>query len=258
MTDSNVDRSTFEVLSLGQQQQYYSENGFVLLPAVVSPEQMARIAAEVGGSQRYDFAERWPGPALEGLICNPRLLGLVRRCYGEDLRFFKAVYAEWLYPDEATLRMGRQGLHRDYMPDPEDGDFRNSCVSWCNVGHYLIDLEADEGPLWVVPGSHRLAWTGERSLEQCAGDARRVLAKAGDAVVFHNRTVHAGGVMRSGRPRPSAFLSYRPAWAAPLGRVPEWPTPVVDRASPPLRALLAGQNDGLRIDAWGLVQDQQE
>ena len=28
-----------------------------------------------------------------------------------------------------------------YNPAPEDGDFRNSCASWCNVGHYLIDLE---------------------------------------------------------------------------------------------------------------------
>jgi hypothetical protein len=256
INDRIVNRSTFEGLSPGQQQQYYTENGFVLLPEVVSPEQMERIAEEAGGSERYDFDEDWPGPALEGLIANPGLLGLVRRCYGE-LRFFKAVYAEWREPNEATVHMGRQRLHRDYTPDPEGGDFRNSCASWCNVGHYLIDLEADEGPLWVVPGSHQLAWTVERSdLEQLAGDARMVLAKAGDAVMFHNRTIHAGGVMRSGRPRPSVFLSYRPAWAAPLGTVPEWPAHIVEQAAPELRPLLAGQNDGACVDAWGIVQDR--
>jgi hypothetical protein len=257
MNDKIVSRSTFETLSPGQQQQYYSENGFVLLPEVVSPEQMARIAAEVGGSERYDFDAGWPGAALEELVTNPRLLGLVRRCYGEEPRFFKAVYTEWHSPNEATVQMGRQRLHRDYTPDPEDGDFRNSCVSWCNVGHYFIDLEADEGPLWVVPGSHRLAWTAERhNFEQFAGDARMVLAKAGDAVMFHNRTMHAGGVMQSRRPRPSAFLSYRPAWAAPLGAVAEWPAQIVDGASPTLRSLLTGQNDGACIDAWGIVQDR--
>jgi len=257
MNDKIVSRSTFETLSPGQQQQYYSENGFVLLPEVVSPEQMARIAAEVGGSERYDFDAGWPGAALEELVTNPRLLGLVRRCYGEEPRFFKAVYTEWHSPNEATVQMGRQRLHRDYTPDPEDGDFRNSCVSWCNVGHYFIDLEADEGPLWVVPGSHRLAWTAERhNFEQFAGDARMVLAKAGDAVMFHNRTMHAGGVMQSRRPRPSAFLSYRPAWAAPLGAVAEWPAQIVDGTSPTLRSLLTGQNDGACIDAWGIVQDR--
>ena len=257
MNDKIVNRSTFEALSPEQQQQYYTENGFILLPEVASPEQMAHIAAEVGGSERYDFDARWPGPALEELIANPRLLGLVRRCYGDDLRFFKAVYAEWRSPNEATVQMGRQRLHRDYTPDPEDGDFRNSCASWCNVGHYFIDLEANEGPLWVVPGSHQLAWTAERSnLEQFAGDARMVLAKAGDAVMFHNRTMHAGGLMKSRRPRPSAFLSYRPAWAAPLGAVAEWPAEIVDGASPTLRPLLAGQNDGACVDAWGIIQDR--
>ena len=244
------------MLSPAEQRQYYAENGFVLLPKVVSPEQMQRIAVEASGNERYDFEKLWPGPALEGLITNPLLIGLVRRCYGEDLRFFKAVYAEWRDPNEATVQMGRQRLHRDYTPEPADGDFRNSCASWCNVGHYLIDLEADEGPLWVVPRSHQLAWSVERrSFEQLADDARMVLAKAGDAVMFHNRTIHAGGVMRSGRPRPSVFLSYRPAWAAPLGTVPEWPAQIVHQAPPELLPLLSGQNDGLCVDAWGIIQD---
>ena len=80
-----------------------------------------------------------------------------------------------------------------------------------------------------------------------------VLAKAGDAVLFHCRTIHAGGVMRSRRPRPSAFLSYRPGWAAPLGPVEEWPEHVMRGASPELRRLLAGQNDGVPIGPDGIL-----
>jgi hypothetical protein len=56
-----------------------------------------------------------------------------------------------------------QRLHRDYTPDPRDGDYR------------------------------------------------MVLAKAGDAVMFHCLTMHAGGVMQSGRPRPRR-------WVCPNGR----------------------------------------
>lgn len=255
-TDERVlDRAVFEGLTPEQQHQYYIEHGFLLLPAIVSAEQMTCIAEESGGNNRYDFIDRWPGPAQEALIANPALLAPLHLCYGADLRFFKAVYAEWRTPDEATRQRGRQRLHRDYAPEPGDGDYRNSCAAWCNVGHYLIDLDVDEGALWVVPGSHRLPWhSPANDYEEYAADARMVLAKAGDAVMFHNRTIHAGGVMHSGRPRPTSFMSYRPAWSAPLGDVPEWPEKVVSRADPELRSLLVGQNDGTRIDAFGIAR----
>ena len=80
-----------------------------------------------------------------------------------------------------------------------------------------------------------------------------VLAKAGDAVLFHCLTIHAGGVMRSRRPRPSAFMSYRPGWAAPLSPVDEWPEEVVHSATPELRTLLAGQNDGVPVGPEGII-----
>lgn len=257
MSDTSLilDRASFESMSLTQRQRYYAEYGFVLLPRIVPPALIERVLAEEGGQERYDYIERWPGPALEEMVANPDLLGLLRLLYGDDLRFFKSVYAEWRRADDKKRAMGRQMLHRDYNPDPPDGDYRNSCASWCNVGHYLVDLDVDEGPLWVVPGSHRLDWShGRGDLEGFAPDARMVLARAGDAVVFHNRTMHAGGLMRSGRPRPSVFQSYRPAWAAPLGTVPEWPAEVVEGASAALRPLLAGLNDGVRVDAYGLIR----
>ena len=83
-----------------------------------------------------------------------------------------------------------------------------------------------------------------------------VLARAGNAVMFHNLTLHGGGAMNSGRPRPSVFQSYRPGWAAPLGAVPEWSEEIVNRSPPELRRLLEGQNDGQRIDVYGLVQSR--
>jgi len=255
MSELTVDRAPFLEMTPQQRQAHFTEWGYVLLPGVVTPEHIARIIAEEGGENRYDWIERWPGPAQEALITHPGLLEAIRLCYGADIRFFKSVYAEWREIDPENKARGRQRLHRDYDPDaPGHGDFRNSCAAWVNVGHYLIDLEVDEGPLWVVPGSHRLPWTAERAeCEQWAGDARMVLARAGDAVMFHNRTMHAGGVMQSGLPRPSVFLSYRAGWAAPMGEVPEWPAEVVARASRELRPLLVGLNDGVRVDPYGVV-----
>ena len=255
MNDKVLDRPPFVEMSPEQQQRYFAEWGFVLLPGIVTPEHIERIIAEEEGENRYDWIERWPGPAQEEMITQPRLLAAIRRSYGEDIRFFKSVYAEWREINEETRERGRQILHRDYDPGaPGHGDFRNSCAAWVNVGHYLIDLDIDEGPLWVVPGSHRLPWVDARgNFEHHADDARMVLCKAGDAVMFHNRTMHAGGVMQSGRPRPSVFLSYRAGWAAPMGEVPEWPTEVVARASAELRPLIEGLNDGVRVDPYGVI-----
>ena len=105
-----MSRSVFETLSPEQQH---------LLPEAVSPKQIERIVAEVAGAPRYDIAERWPGSALESLITTPKFLAPMRRCYGEDLRLFKAVYEEWRKPNAANMKSGRQRLHRDYAPEPQ-------------------------------------------------------------------------------------------------------------------------------------------
>ena len=83
-----LDRSVFTNMTPGQQQHYFAQFGFVLLPNIVSAVQIERIATEAGGLQRYDYIERWPGPVLEELITNPKLLQPLELAYGTDLRFF--------------------------------------------------------------------------------------------------------------------------------------------------------------------------
>ena len=95
MNDKALDRELFVDMSVEQQQRYFAEWGFVLLPGIVTPEHIERIIAEEEGENRYDWIARWPGPAQEDMITQPRLLEAIRRCYGEDIRFFKSVYAEW-------------------------------------------------------------------------------------------------------------------------------------------------------------------
>jgi hypothetical protein len=40
-----------------------------------------------------------------------------------------------------------------------------------------------------------------------------------------------------------------------MGNVPEWPAEVVEGASHELRPLLAGLNDGLRVDPYGIIKE---
>lgn len=115
----------------------------------------------------------------------------------------------------SVRRDDRQGLHRDFDPTGQDGkDFRNSCDRWCNIGIYLRDQTPEEGPLWVVPGSHKLPRDiGRAGLdfnEYYAPQARRICCSAGDAVIFDCLTIHAGG-KHVQRDRPGCFHSYRSA-----------------------------------------------
>ena len=250
-------REDFVCLTVREQHSFFADDGFLWIPDALSPEQVARIVDEMGGNaapNRLEFDEHWPGGTLAEIITCPAVMGAVRAYYGDDIRFFKGVFATWIQQSDENLARGRQILHRDYTGFEPPEDARNTQASWCNVGFYFIDLTVDEGPLWVVPGSHRFPDLRNRSsLEAHAAEARMVLARAGDAVLFHCRTIHAGGVMRSGRPRPSVFLSYRPGWAAPLGPVEEWPEHVMHSAPPELRRLLAGQNDGVPVGPDGIL-----
>ena len=221
---------------------YYGEHGFTVIPGAIPPAQLAEILADIerlGWRNREDFF--WSSPAAAQLIENPAVTGAVRTLYGADIRFFKGVYVSRPTAARIAEQMERQYLHIDYATAENAQDFRNFSVSWVNVGFYLTDLTPDCGPLYVVPGSNRHYEIGPGiSLEHLAGDARMVLARAGDAVLFHCFTVHAGGFNYTQSPRRALFLSYRPAWAQRPEQIPTWPDALVDAAPPERRRLLVG------------------
>ena len=83
----------------------------------MSPEQVARIADEMGGDaapNRLEFDQHWPGGTLAEIISCPAVIGAVRACYGGDIRCFKGVFATWVQQSDENLARGRQILHRDY------------------------------------------------------------------------------------------------------------------------------------------------
>ncbi len=85
---------------------------------------------------------------------------------------------------------------------------------------YVVDTDLNNGALHVVPGSHRLGmlkhvdtfshlgldsdeWPWERALP--------VTGKAGDAVLFHVKTIHGSQQNHSDKPRPVFIHRYRRA-----------------------------------------------
>ncbi|OWY63187.1 hypothetical protein B7486_54450, partial [cyanobacterium TDX16] len=85
------------------------------------------------------------------------------------------------------------------------------------------DDELDNGPLRVVPRSHRVVprWRGSHTADPFGGHqdfivercVQEVPVRAGDVVVMDNRVLHCSAPNRSGRPRLAAAIGIRPSEA---------------------------------------------
>lgn len=249
--DAPVFEADFARMSSLEQRDFFAENGFLVIPQAIKPDELKKIHSEIVSCGLTGTTEDiWDAPSLLRLIENEKVVGPLRSIFGEDIRFFKGAYVE--APPEPEGNPKRRCLHVDYGIGERDGDFRNSCAAWINVGYYLTDLSAQHAPFWVVPGSNRwYHFVPETYMEDLADKTQMVLAKAGDAIFFHSMTVHATSDNISHEKRQALFFSYRPAWARPIGPVPEWPQEFIDRAPPERRKLLIGLNQGLEYSAAG-------
>lgn len=234
-------------LTPAEQARFYNENGFLVVPQALNRDEVERAIEEIG---RYGLKgtteEIWSAPFTRRLVTNDKLLSALRAIFGPDLRFFKGAYVETPPTATGSVYQQRKLLHLDYGIGEAQGDVRNSSASWVNVGFYLTDLTPECAPLWIVPGSNRLYSIAPDSyLEHLEDQAKMVLARAGDAVLFHCNTVHAASYNFSNETRHALFYSYRPAWAKPVGPVPEWPEAFIQSFPSEHRALLSNLNAGI-------------
>lgn len=228
-------------MNADQQREYFGDNGFLVVPSVMCAAEIQLFLQEIEalGSPRRLENELWTLPAFVPQVSNSKLVAAVSNLLGPDLRFFKAAYTATI-PGSPC-----QPLHLDQNTCSSPGDYRNTSASWLNVGIYLTDLTPEHAPLWVVPGSNkRYDLIPGANMEALQPKARMVLARAGDAVLFHRSTLHAAGANHSDRVRHGVFLSYRPAWAKPTGPIAEWAPEHVHKIRPRSRYLVTGLNDG--------------
>lgn len=157
-------------------------------------------------------------PAYDAVMRAPALLDIVEALVGPDVRF-----------DHGKLNLKSPGptgaaveWHQDWAFYPHSND------DMLAVGVMLDDSDADNGPLLVVPGSHKgPVWNhhydgcfcgaldpGAAELDTAGAVA--VTGPAGSITVHHVRLVHGSTENRSDRPRRLLLYSYAAADAWPL------------------------------------------
>lgn len=190
------------------------ERGFVVLPGMVPPDSMERLATayteavtsaatddiRVGSTSTKvsDFVNR--GPAFDHLYVLPPLLEACWQVIGEPFKL-SSFHARTLRPGSSA-----QELHVDVPRDSAD---------WPLLGFILMvdDFQSANGATRFVPGSHRWSGTPEDTMSdvRAAHDAE-VLACgiAGSLLVFNGSVWHGHTANTSNAPRRSIQGAFIP------------------------------------------------
>ncbi len=131
-----------------------------------------------------------------------------------------------LHGGKINLKSGAGGdaveWHQDWAFYPHTND------DMLAVGVMLDDMDKDNGPVLMLPGTHtgpvhdhhvEGAFAGAMDIKSCGidfGKARTVTGKAGSISIHHVRLVHGSAANRSGRPRRLLLWEYAACDAWPL------------------------------------------
>ena len=156
-------------------------------------------------------------PIFRQFVALPKYIAVASRLIGPNIR---------LHFCKVNLKLGGFGApvqwHQDWSFYPHTND--DLLVS----GVLLDDMDEDNGPITVMPGTHtgpvfdhhhNGQFTGALNVQACGLDfskAVKLTAPAGSLVLFHVRLVHGSDLNRSARPRRVVLYELAAADAWPL------------------------------------------
>ncbi|MBT4703215.1 MAG: phytanoyl-CoA dioxygenase family protein [Rhodospirillaceae bacterium] len=229
-------------LSKSQIEQYHEE-GYTVVEGALSADRLAetlRLTDEIidaargltDDDDRYDLEEshtpddprvrrlkspfrHWP--FFDDLLRDPLVLDVIQPLMGPNMR---------LYNNKMNIKAPGYGAavewHQDWAFYPHTNDVG------CAVGFYLDDVTETNGPMMMIPGSHKGPafdhhaqgfFCGAMDPVKCPLDyenAVPVMGEAGTMTIHHVRTVHGSALNHSDKPRRLLLQGYFAADAWPL------------------------------------------
>jgi phytanoyl-CoA hydroxylase len=156
-------------------------------------------------------------PAYGRLVKHPKIVAVLQAIWGPDIRFDT---------NKLNLKSANFGSpvewHQDWAFTPHTNDDHAS------VGVMIDDMEIENGPLLIIPGTHKgpvfshhangrfCGAMDPRNNEVDYASAVPLLGKAGAITLHHVRLVHGSAANTSSKERRLLFLQYRAADAWPL------------------------------------------
>lgn len=162
---------------------FYSENGFLLLPEYFSTVEIGRVGAELpallsedsqcrvvekeGGAIRSIYGSHTKNEVFRHLSCHPRIVEPARQILNSDI---------YVYQFKINTKSAFSGdlwdWHQDFIYwQKEDGVPSDRMIT---VAVFIDDVNEFNGPIFLIPGSHR-----QGTLEVTA---RKVISAGADSV----------------------------------------------------------------------------
>ena len=255
LAQARRDETDWAVLDTAERIRRIELDGYVVIPGLLSPEQLETIRAEVDRlpTTPTDYSEHQRGhlepqfsdcPGATEVIGHPGML-----------RFLEALFGDEIICTSCTFALSQPGhpgiaIHTDAQPYGSE-IFGMQASSPCLVRalYYLDDLTPLRSPLKVIPRSHLSMHVDANPYNRCLNhpDEVMVTCQAGDAALINQRVFHGNYPNYSQEDRRMLAIAYRPAWAGPVGEVPERDLERVAALPPAVRRLFASLNTR-RID----------
>ena len=221
----------------------YNKRGYLVVPNVLTDAEVAELRQVTeefveksrAVSEHTDIFDLEPGhtkdspkvrriktphawhPVYERMVKHPKILAVLQKLWGPSIRF-----------DVSKLNHKSAGFgspiewHQDWAFYPHTND------DVLATGIYLDDCDLDNGPLMVVPGSHRGPtfdhhsggrFCGAMDPAACGIDFAKAVpltGPAGSMTIHHARLVHGSALTHSNRQRRLLLHEYTAADAWPL------------------------------------------
>jgi phytanoyl-CoA hydroxylase len=229
----------------------YRENGFLVVPDVFTPTEMQGLrnaADELIEQARYVTASDDRFELEDGHGPNDVRIRRLRRPITSDPRFFEAsrsdkildIIAQLIGPEiRISHPLGKVNMkdagfgkpiewHQDWVGYPHTNE------DLLAIGVPLDDIELDNGPVLMLPGTHKGPIYSEHNeqgqfvagIDPVASGldfskAVPLTGKAGMITIHHVRTVHGSAANTSSKPRRLLIMQYAAVDAWPLLGVPD-------------------------------------
>lgn len=220
----------------------YQQQGYLALRSVLSKAELDRVAeALMRAAWRGDASPAdppYPAPArvytvsenivedldLAYIVRHPTIVEAAQELLGGPVVFqtfvcyIKTPGAKGTGKDK--LNAGSHSTaHQDYKPYHQAG----SSLNWLFAIVPLVDLDAETGPLYVSPGSHKFSSIERqgrihrvrRSQAQDIAPLVNLQLRRGDLMLMNMFTWHEGGPNQSSHDRMGVYNKYRAANAPP-------------------------------------------
>lgn len=212
---------------------FWDENGYVIVPQVITPADASALADVVWATVGADpddpatwgltdhgiMVQLFQHPALTPGRTSPRLLKAFAQLWGTADLWTSLDRVSFNPPVRPGVEFPGPRLHWDISLVPPVAFQLQGMI-------YLTDTRADQGAFEVVPGFHRRidAWLDglgdgvDPRRVDLSGEAHRIAAGAGDLIIWHSALAHGASPNTGDRPRLAQYVTQFPAALHPADR----------------------------------------